>query len=456
MSRTFAFAAALALLVPAAARADADPLAAALQDKAPAVLEYAKKKGYANIGVLKFLVQTGDGPPTADAGDLNLALANKTEVALILANDDPKFGIIDKASAFVVREKMTSANHLNDDGRRAFFTRKFDLAWSKDKVEPAAFVTGLVAFSPDLKKLTIKLQVFDKSGKVEDLPDPIAAETDAETLAQAGLSYSAPPARVKALVAGDPPPAPAVRRAETVEAVRLAAAPAKPMKTEPFAPLADCPVKWKVLYNGKPAAVTGNALAEPNPDDRVEFVLSNPGPGTFAVVLMVNGENTLYQERNAPAACRKWVLAPNSEVTVKGFQTEKDTAVPFKVLRPEEPMPDSVGYGPHAGTFRLVVYHGSTSANPPAERVASDDPKDAALLAIAKTRGGTRPEGVKPQSLRALQAELRGRAVGGDGARGYVVKGGAAEKFETDTVYFHPSSGDPVADISLRYFAPKN
>jgi hypothetical protein len=61
---------------------------------------------------------------------------------------------------------------------------------------------------------------------------------------------------------------------------------------------------------------------------------------------------------------------------------------------------------------------------------------------------------VKPQSLKALQADLRGR-LGGNGARGYVVKGGSTEKFETSSVFFVPSPELPVADISLRYAAKK-
>src|SRR4051812_11835449 len=100
----------LALLVAApAARADDDQLTAALQEKAPAVLEHVRKKGFKNVGVLKFLVRQNDGTPRDDAGDLNMSLANKTEVALILANTDERFGIIDKASDFVAREKLPAS-----------------------------------------------------------------------------------------------------------------------------------------------------------------------------------------------------------------------------------------------------------------------------------------------------------------------------------------------------------
>ena len=69
--------------------------------------------------------------------------------------------------------------------------------------------------------------------------------------------------------------------------------------------------------------------------------------------------------------------------------------------------------------------------------MAKADPNDASSLALSRTRGGTRPEGVKPQSLKALQADLRGR-LGTAGARGFVVKGGATEQFETRSVFFCP------------------
>lgn len=451
MTRPLAYPAAfvLAMAVPLGARADVETLATGLQEKAPAVLDHLKKKGFKNVGVLKFLVRKGDGTPQDDVGDLNLSLANKLEVALILANTDERFGIIDKASEFVDREKITSANHRTMDGRKAFFGRKYELAWSRDKVEPSGFLTGMVTLSDDLKSVTVKLQVFDQTGAVEELPCEIATAADPETLAQAGFSYAiAPSSRTE-------PASAAVRREDAVESAAKAAA-AGPRADVPFTPLADCPVKWTVLYDGKPARVTGNTVPEPPADSKVEFVLGNPGPGTYAAVLLVNGESTLYQEMLAPLVCRKWVLTPGTEVTVKGFQTAPDMVVPFKVVRPEDLGPDAFGYGPHAGTFRLVVYPGTTSATPPPDdRELANDAKLAGALAIARTRGTTRPTAVKPQSLRALQATLRGSTKGGGGARGYVVKGGAAEKFETEGVHFAPSSDTPVADISLRYFTPK-
>jgi hypothetical protein len=450
-------AAVTALVLAAPARAAGDPLDEALFDKAGGLIDSLKKKGFKNVGVLKFLVRHGDGEPTDDAGDLNLALANKLEVALVLANTDEKFGVIDKASEQVARGKLLLANHRTEDGRRALFVSKYELAWSRDRVEPGGFLTGVATFSQDLATVTLRLQVFDKSGAIEDVAGTVSGPTNPEMLAQAGFSYALAPARQKALVAGDPPPTRDAQKREIVE--QVAKSVEKPKAVEvppppPPSPLADCPIKLTVLYNGKPVAPSGTVLPEPGSTDRVEFTLSNPTSGTYAVVLLVNGENTLYQERTAPAACRKWVLGPGMSVPVRGFLVGPDKVAPFTVLPPEEPLPDAVRYGDHAGTFRLVVFHGKMSEANPADNAAKADPKDAATLALSRTRGGTRPPGVKPQSLKALQADLRGR-LGTDGARGYVVKGSATETFETRSVYFVPSPELPVADVSLRYAGKK-
>jgi hypothetical protein len=444
---------AVALVVPSA-RAAGDPLDEALLERAGSILEALKKKGFNNVGVVKFLVRHGDAEASDDVGDLNLTLANKLEVALILANTDEKFGVIDKASEQVARAKLLGANHLKEDGRQAFFVRQYELAWSRDKVNPSGFLTAMATFSPDLSKLSLQVQVFDKSGKLEDLPGTITAPTGPELLAQAGFSYALAPARQKALVAGDPPPAREVQKREIVERVAKSVEPMTRSAPSPPSPIADCPVVLTVHYNGKPVSPAGTTLPEPKSTDRVEFTLSNPTQGTYAVVLLVNGENTLYQERSTPAACRKWVLGPQMSVTIKGFQVGPDKVAPFSVLPPEEPLPDAVRYGDHAGTFRLVVFHGKMSDANPADNLAKADAKDAATLALSRTRGGTRPPGVKPQSLKALQADLRGR-LGTEGARGYVVKGGQTETFETRSVYFVPSPELPVADISLRYAGKK-
>ncbi len=427
----------------------ADPIDEAFVQSAKTILGTLKQKKFTNVGVLKFLVRHGEGPARDDVGDLNLTLANKLEVALILANTDENFGIIDRASDAVVRAKLLTANHKTEDGRKAFFGRKYELAWSRDKVEPSGFLTGVATFSADLGKFTIQFQWFDKSGKLQDMLGEVSVASTPELLAQCGFSYVLAAARQKAILDGEAIAADLQRR----ESLERAVAPNPMAADEPFTLIAASPVKWAVLYNGKPVKVTGNTLPEPKENDRIEFTLTNPGPGTYGVVLLVNGENTLYQERTAPLACRKWVLAPNTTVTVRGFQTGPDTVAPFRVLPPDEVPADAVNYGEHAGTFRMVAFHGKMIANPEPGMLIKRTTDETTVLAVASTRG-IRSSGAKPQTLKVLQADLRGR-VGTDGARGYVVKGSSTEKFETSSVEFVASPESPVADVSLRYFTPK-
>ncbi len=64
----------------------ADELDKLLLQHSRTILPTLKDRGYKNVGVLKFRVKKGDEPATDRAGTLNLRLAEKLEMALILAN----------------------------------------------------------------------------------------------------------------------------------------------------------------------------------------------------------------------------------------------------------------------------------------------------------------------------------------------------------------------------------
>jgi len=438
--------------VSGSARADEPAFAASLQKQAGPMIEQLKKKGCTNVGVLRFLVRQGkDSTLQDDAGDINQSLANQTQRALILANADPEFGIIEQPSAFVVKNAMADANHRTPEGRKAFFAKKFELAWSRDKVEPSAFVVGTATINSGLKTMTVLFQMFQADGKLEDVGQPMTVTPGPELLAQTGLSYTMPAARRKALVSGEKLP-PEVQK-EIVEEMKQSAPAASETATKPFAPLADCPVKWTIKYNDKVVDVTGNSIPTPKPKDRVTFVLSNPTKETYAVVLLVNGESTLYQEKAVPVACRKWILEPDTETTIFGFQTSAKEAVPFEVVAPEDARADSVRYGDHAGTFRLVAFLGTTTTD--GTKIKKPETKDDIQI-VALARGSAASTGDRPQTLRGLQAQLREIGKDAKNGRGFVIKGDVAELSETQQAYFVPTSETPVSDISLRYFKPKN
>jgi hypothetical protein len=436
-------AAVAALILTLPARGADDDLPTSLDKRAADAVKVLKDRQMFRYGVLKFLVRRGNEPFRDDAGELNTTLTNKVYTALLAKLDDGSpFVPLEDVNGVIAGKKLTDTDHRTEEGRKAFFAVRYPAAFGDRKVAADGFVVGTCSFAADLTSATLELSVFDRTGKLDKLVEPWTVSPDPQMLGEARFSYALTPPLRKAVESGRPVSARDVQASVVVPAEKPPVE-KSPAAAKPFSPLDDCPVKWQVRYNGKPATPVGNTLPEPGEDDRVSFVLTNRTADTYAVVLMVNGENTLYQERQDVFRCRKWVLEPNTETLVVGFQTEDQTAIPFQVLKPEAATADAVRYGENAGTFRLVVYAGKVTNTPP---------KDRALVMAA--RGTAKPDGLRPQTLRGLKSSLRQAAAGAPGSRGLVVKGSGAEKSETVRTFFAPASPQPVADISLRYYTP--
>ena len=56
----------------------------------------------------------------------------------------------------------------------------------------------------------------------------------------------------------------------------------------------------------------------------------------YAVVLKVNGKNTIFGEDAEPAQCLKWVLEPNGKHEIRGFQEDNGSLTPFRILSTKE------------------------------------------------------------------------------------------------------------------------
>src|SRR5262249_28801216 len=144
-------------------------------------------------------------------------------------------------------------------------------------------------------------------GLIEPVGEPVVVVTSLRTLVEAGYSYvlagqvadklfegargsSTKPGRIK-LKAEDE--AAATGTTQTLydpgrtDGVKFTAADA----------LKESPVKLTMLVNGKPVAVEGDRMAEPGDKDEILFEIENTDPkATYAVVLKVNGKNTLFSE----------------------------------------------------------------------------------------------------------------------------------------------------------------
>src|SRR5262249_4320634 len=108
-------------------QAESHPLELGLVQHAPVLVKHLRARGYKNVGVLKFLIAREGKPLGDNVGTLNMLMARRLEVALLLANDSRSpVGIIRNASAVAARTK--GANHRSAAGRRRLFEPDYPLA----------------------------------------------------------------------------------------------------------------------------------------------------------------------------------------------------------------------------------------------------------------------------------------------------------------------------------------
>jgi len=414
----------------------ADTLEAALLKQAPQVIGYLKVHGYRNVGVLKFRVKKGNQPASDHVGPLNLNLAGRLEIALVLANDNQvPLGIIRDADG--VAATLPGANHLTRPGRQALFRGRYPLAWGDQQVAPDAFLTGVAVVSPDLKQMTVAILAFGKDARTLDNVVRFTASTDAPALAEAGESF---------LIRGafDAGRTEEVRETVVASAARVKVTP----ETNPLRD-ASAPVALEIRYDNQlvPLEIRdGKAeVREPREGEKIAFVLRkiDRTSDRYGVVLLVNDVNTLFKERTAPLHAPKWILGPDHrETVVHGYQTGAQTAEAFRVLAPEESKSHAVHYGPAAGTITLVVFREQTVREEPP--LLDDDAEDV----VALSRGVLPAE--RPQTLAALKFRLREGRRGE--ARGLIGEGqriGAAVR----NVAFPPDP-TPVMSATITYFRP--
>jgi hypothetical protein len=444
----------VAAALAAAPLAAAESIDEALDAKAGGVLRKLKDKGYATVGVLRFVRPTPDGDRD-DLGEFGLSLACRTKAALSLANRDDGFTVLDDPHHQAKKEYLKEASPLTVEGRKAFFDIKYTPTFGKPKVAADAFIAGTALPSKDLKTVTVKLRVCGPDGELTDLSDEWVVDADPAVLGELGKSYALPPIQVKALVTGEPVK-PEVVRAAAAETQKVVAGPAEPKKPGRPAPrranpaLDASPVQWEVRYGDEKQEVDGDRLPEPAEKVDVTFVLTNPSADeTYAVVLLVNGENTLYQERQAVAKCRKWVLEPRTKTVISGFQMGKQEAVKFTVVPPDDKLADGVRDSADLGLFRMVVFAGKLGTKP-GEKTDRQIP---AAEVIASTRLND-SAGERPRTREAYQALLVRQTGDLANSRGVLVKGTEVVSSKTEAVEFVPASDQPVADITLRYYHP--
>jgi hypothetical protein len=388
-----------------------------LLKQAAETLDFLRGKGCKTVGVLKFRVSklgaSLSGPelsmaPIDSAGPLNQALATRLELALALANDDKNpIGVLHDASQ--VADLIPKANHLYSAGRKALFGPTFLLAWGKDDTPVAAdaFVTGAVRFSPNLDRMGITLLAFCKDYENVYKQDEFYVNCDGDLLVEAGESF---------LLRG------VLKEKEPLAAARAIEAALWQRNQQVPSALVDktAPLTLEVRYDSQviPIPFTGTFhIPEPKEVQKVSFVIRRvaAADARLAVVLKVNGLNTLFRERLPDVQCHKWVLEPGVDsLTIDRVQTDITDDRSDVMLRAVAPSkPDEFRYGPDVGTVSLVVFREARGEETPPG--GTDDlaavargayPKDRADD-LAGLKRALREEGAPENATHGLAAPVR-------------------------------------------------
>jgi hypothetical protein len=397
---------------------------------APAVVQQLERRGHRNVGVLKFQVAK-DGKWFSDnVGALNMELARRLEVALLLSSNPKKpLGIIRNASAVAAR--LPGANHLSRTGRLNLLDGRFPLAWGKAEVAPDAFVTGTAQVSKDLRTMKVSLLTFDrKENDLRALGEDFTVRLDAGLLGELDESF---------LLRGPPSDEQAVERAARVRD-----------GVEPHPAVAkDVPILLEVFYDGRliPVEIRQGRAVMPAPKagQRVKLGLTRKDSSaqSFKVVLKVNGMNTVEKERHPDLECRGWIYHPadtGKRDLIEGFYVKRASALyPFRVAPAAESNPGTIDYGEHVGTIRMAVVR-SRQNKGEIPRLSDEALRAAAVRSGRLPKDADSFQGLKSQVLEEVKRRLGSKKRAQDRpAKGIV-------RFQGDPV--------PVMSITVTYFQP--
>jgi hypothetical protein len=170
---------------------------------------------------------------------------------------------------------------------------------------------------------------------------------------------------------------------------------------------------YEIRYDGQAQSVTTDPnspgelrVAEPTENQVVSFYLKSKASERIGVALTVNGKSTLYEQEGDPNHLLAWVIDPGRDYAIDGFQIDKDTRKPFRVLSDAENA--SVTYGPNTGLIHFHIFRsgGASGTKDVAggDNGAKDDPSAQAMN--ISLRGLNRNALVKAGKTRSL-AELK-------------------------------------------------
>jgi hypothetical protein len=458
----------------------------ALKCKAPEIRAFLWKemehpKGSLHVGVIKFLVQFGDQPPSDNAGLLNWHVARRLEAALSLTLD-PKSGEADTFRMLHIdslsQDLMRKANHLSSgpDGRKAFFKTEYSPAWGPEDTIPAhVFLTGLVKIAEGARTMEVAVQAFDSTGKkpVEVCRFTVAAE--ARLLTEGGVSFALPRGskstedNVEIVVAQKGPSQ--LPPGDPGGVTNPAKQDQKPKESyTPRKLLEEGPINFEIQYKKsgqdrfqKVEITEAGMVREPEEGTEVRFQLKRDEKAdrkAYGVLFMVNGENTIYREEPVldPFLAHLWILDKDDDkpAFVTGYlrknRVKKDqdyVEEKFTVKSVEESRSMEVNYGPLTGTLTIMIFEGQIVDG-------KDEPDSKETEFVRAISRGVPDKLGKTNTLKGLQNRLQEAVTlkpkSADVVLRGLIVGGELTKQKVEDVPFRGRV--LVSSIQLRYYKP--
>lgn len=381
-----------------------------LHEEGDKIMEYLQKHNYKTVGVLPFRVEKSKQPPSYNVGPMNTNIATRLENMIIAKNDSKK--PIDVLHDIVHGAGSRSISMKTAAGRRSLLDNKYDLAWGNSKQKPDVLLTGDVKLSPDNRKVTVIIKAFNKPEAEPAIVHQFATNSDRAILTDCAQSFSLSRSLLK-------------KREVEPEVLDQAAADSATAgdnnQTQPDGGstpgsgggATGSDVKFSVMYDGSPATIerdpaspgerkvtlrrsarsggVGSVTPSPIEGQKVSLVLENTSSTeTYAVVLTVNGKNTLFEQEDDPAKCTKWVLGPSTKYELKGFYYGEtgENMKPFRVLSDVETKAaeDQAQGDERLGLFSITVFkQGTTGSMQISRKVSLRTPASRSVQAKPKT-----------------------------------------------------------------------
>lgn len=441
-----------------ASSARADSLDQKLLQQAPRVMDRLQQKGYRHVGVLTFRFQ--DDPqktPVFRGTAINANMADRVERALVMAFDPERPVYILADARRTAASRIPGATYRTANDRRRLFDLKYPLpvATGERFAAADAFITGKVSLSKNLAKTTVEIEMFDRA-KPETVTPLLSFEvdTDGMMLADAGRGYSL--SRHWGRFSRGEMTAKDIWDTAAQESLGAGGnQTAKDASGPTVGGGSTFPIALSVLYDGVAQQLTDDPISgfgtwrmvDPRAGQQVVFDVRNTTSDKLAMVLTLDGVNTLYEETGDPSQMARWILEPGKVYRIRGFyQADMQTVRPLQGMSDED---TALRMTELAGAARAGIIH---------VYVFRPAPVGSAGNEFAMARGGSlRPISPRQLGLKGPPRDwndYRTRVALGmkyKGARGLI---GTAPGSELEPIQLTEFEAPFMSDtIAIRYFS---